>query len=366
MSNWNDLRNILCVRLDAFGDVLMTEPALRAIHQSIPGCRITLLTSPAGAQAAAMMPYLHEVLVYEAPWMKHSQEAADPGPHLAFIERLRALQFDAAIIFTVYSQNPLPAAMLCYLAGVPRRIAFCRENPYQLLTGWLPEKEPHAIQRHEVERQLALVAEIGAHAEQQAMRIAMPESARKAGELLWQELARHGECRIVVHPGATAPSRRYPAERFVAAMKLIRSHMPAVFIVTGDLSEQALAAEIAAGQACVSLAGQLDAREWAAVIDRADLVLSNNTGAAHLAAATSTPVVVTYALTNPQHTPWRAISRVLSYEVPCRNCYKSICPEGHHRCLLGISAENVADAALELLAQRKLAWDTQILQEAAG
>lgn len=348
------LRNILCVRLDAFGDVLMTEPALRAISQSMPDCRLTLLTSPAGAKAAEMFPYLHQILVYEAPWMKHSTEITDNTRHLDFIRQLHAMQFDAAIIFTVYSQNPLPSAMMCYLAGIPRRIAYCRENPYQLLTDWLPEKEPQSLQRHEVERQLALAAEIGATVNDTAMRITIPESARHTGESIWQTLAQQGQCRIVVHPGATAPSRRYPAERFIAAMKSIRARLPVTFIITGDRSEQALADEIAAMSAprSLSLAGELNAGEWAALINSADLVLSNNTGAAHLAAATATPAVVLYALTNPQHTPWRTASQVLSYDVPCKHCYKSLCPQGHHNCLLGISAEEVASAAFALLATR--------------
>lgn len=350
MNDWRGVRNILCVRLDAFGDVLMTEPALRALHQSMPNCKLTLLTSPAGAQSASMVPYLDEIISYEAPWMKHGAETDGMERHFDCIERLRSLKFDAAIIFTVYTQNPLPPAMMCYLAKIPRRMAFCRENPYRLLTHWVPEKEPQGYIRHEVERQLALVAEIGATVDREAIQIVLPETASNAAETLWGKLARHEEYRIVVHPGASAASRRYPAERFATAMKLIRSRYPAAFIITGDFSEQDLAEQLAADTGSVSVAGRLDTHLWAAIIESADLLLSNNTGAAHIAAATGTPVVVAYALTNPQHTPWRATSRVMSNDVPCKNCYKSICPEGHHRCLLGIDPHEIADAAHELLA----------------
>jgi ADP-heptose:LPS heptosyltransferase len=68
-----------------------------------------------------------------------------------------------------------------------------------------------------------------------------------------------------------------------------------------------------------------------------------------VAAAVGTPVVDVYALTNPQHTPWMVPSRVLSNDVPCRWCYRSVCPEGHHLCLLGVAPERVVAAALELL-----------------
>jgi ADP-heptose:LPS heptosyltransferase len=69
----------------------------------------------------------------------------------------------------------------------------------------------------------------------------------------------------------------------------------------------------------------------------------------HIAAALGTPVVDLYALTNPQHTPWRVPSRVLSHDVPCRNCLKSACPQGHHDCLRGVEPAAVVSAAVALL-----------------
>jgi ADP-heptose:LPS heptosyltransferase len=67
-------------------------------------------------------------------------------------------------------------------------------------------------------------------------------------------------------------------------------------------------------------------------------------------------VVDLYALTNPQHTPWMVPSRVLSHDVPCRNCFRSICPELHHECLRGVRPQQVADAVCELLAGARLPW----------
>jgi hypothetical protein len=73
-------------------------------------------------------------------------------------------------------------------------------------------------------------------------------------------------------------------------------------------------------------------------------VLANNSGPAHVAAAMGTPVVVLYALTNPQHTPWRVASEVLFQPVPCGFCYKSRCVAGHHACLSAVPPEVVAAA----------------------
>lgn len=154
-STWQHARNVLAVRLDGAGDLLMTTPALRALKESSVQRSVTLLTSTAGAVAARLVPGLDAIIEFDAPWMK--PDRADPACDRALINRLAEGSFDAAAIFTVYSQNPLPAAYLCYLAGIPRRLAHCRENPYQLLTEWVPESEPQQRVRHEVRRQLDLV-----------------------------------------------------------------------------------------------------------------------------------------------------------------------------------------------------------------
>ena len=102
----------------------------------------------------------------------------------------------------------------------------------------------------------------------------------------------------------------------------------------------------------VNLAGVLELGELGALIARTRLLISNNSGPVHIASALGTPVVDLYALTNPQHTPWLVASRVLNHPVPCRNCLKSRCPQGHHDCLRRVDPGAVAQAAVELLAAR--------------
>lgn len=356
---WHDARNVLCVRLDALGDVLMSTPAIRALKESLPGRRVTLLTSTSGALVARMVPEIDEVMVYEAPWMKSAGSlAALPeraAADLAMIEELRARSFDAAVIFTVYSQSPLPAALFCHLAGIPRRLAHCRENPYALLTDWVKEEEPERFVRHEVQRQLDLVATVGCRTDDERLSIAVSDVAR---ESVRAKLAAHGVDLsapwLVAHPGATAPSRRYPPELFAEALRLVALEHGGQVVFSGSAGERELVAEIrdAMVEPSFTLAGELDLPELVALVAEAPLLVSNNTGPAHIAAATGTPVVDIYALTNPQHTPWRVASRVLSHDVPCKYCYKSVCPLGHNDCLRLVSPASVARAAGELLAAR--------------
>lgn len=364
---WKKARNILCIRLDAIGDVLMTTPAIRALRDSLPHSRITLLASPCGAQIASLIPEIDATLRYAPPWMKATAPRKDASIEYAMAETLRRMRFDAAVIFTVYSQSPLPAALLCHLAGIPLRLAHCRENPYQLLTDWVPDPEPAQTIRHEVRRQLDLVASIGCRTTDERLSLRVPAAARRRAKAV---LAQSGidpqRPWVVVHPGATAPSRRYPADGFAhAARRLVRTFGCQV-VFTGTASECALVEYIRNAMAAPShsLAGRLDLPTLAAVIAAAPALIVNNTGPAHIAAAVGTPVVDLYALTNLQHTPWGVASRVLFHDVPCKCCYKSICPEGHHDCLRRVPPGAVADAAAELIgippgrARRRRAGDT--------
>ncbi len=349
---WVRARQVLCVRLDTLGDVLMTGPAIRALKESALDRRITLLTSPAGAEAGRLLPQVDDVLVYEAPWMKATPARPDSAPDMDVIRALRARHFDAAVIFTVYSQTPLPAALLCHMAEIPLRLAQCRENPYQLLTNWVRETEPESHIRHEVRRQLDLVQAVGARSLEDRLSIAVPDEAYDLVETLLDHLIARDRPWVVVHPGATAASRRYPAELFAEVARRLVRDLGCQVVFTGTEPERVLIAHIQAAMHAPScaLAGDLSLGAFAALLSHARLLVSNNTGAVHVAAAVGTPVVDLYALTNPQHTPWMVPRRVLFHDVPCKFCHKSICPEGHHDCLRLVSPERVVQAARELLA----------------
>ena len=349
---WAAARNVLAVRLDQTGDLLMTTPALRALRAN-GARRVTLLTSPAAAEAAALVPDLDDVIVYDAPWMKATAPRCSSAPDLALIERMRAQRFDAGVIFTVYSQSPLPAALLLYLAGVPLRLAHCHENPYQLLSDWLPDPEPAQGVRHEVQRQLDLAAAVGCTTVDTRLALRVPDAAReKARALLDAGGVDQARPWALLHPGASAPSRRYPAAKFAAAARELIVRDGWQIVLCGGPCEAALVDEVRAaiGAPVLALPGDLDLGELAALIAAAPLLIGNNSGPAHIAAAVGTPVVDLYALTNPQHTPWGVPARVLNHDVPCRNCYKSVCPLGHHNCLELVQPAVVAAAARELLA----------------
>jgi lipopolysaccharide heptosyltransferase II len=349
--NWDQAVNILCLRLDNLGDVVMSTPAFKAIKDSQPKSKITLLASPDGAKIAPLIPHVDDVVVYEAPWIKSSQPRLDSKVDVQMVDHLRKQDFDGAVIFTVYSQSPLPAALLCYWAEIPLRLAHCRENPYHLLTDWVPDVHPEDNGRHEVRRQLDLVKTVGFTPKDERLSLDVPEGAFEKVASLFDELAIDREQPwVVIHPGASAPSRRYPAENYAQVGRILNQKGCQV-VLTGSKGERELIDSLRQemGGESFSLAGRLGLGELAGVLKIAPLLISNNTGPVHIAAAMGTPIVDIYALTNPQHTPWMTPNKVLNYDVPCKYCYKSICPEGHHDCLRKVPPEAVVRAAEELL-----------------
>lgn len=348
---WNQTKNILCIRPDNMGDVLMTTPAFKALKQQDPERRLTLLTSKAGSVIARYIPEIDDVITVDVPWVQ-TAETTTSEQLLSTISLLKNRKFDAAIIFTVFSQNPLPSALLSFLADIPLRLAYCHEKPWQLLTDWVPDPEPADGIRHEVQRQLDLVATLGAHTADTKLSLKLPSLAEEAA---LKDLALAGVDTlrpwIILHPGASSAKRRYPAAGFIEVGKELRDREGLQIVITGSKDEAELADKIATdiGEHAHSIAGKVPFETFLGVIALAPILISNNTGPVHIAAALQTPVIDLYALTNPQHTPWEVASKVLYF--PVEKQYLPVVSDqipGNATELT--SPEDIVQAALELLA----------------
>jgi lipopolysaccharide heptosyltransferase II len=353
--HWQKARKLLLVRLDNLGDVLLATPAFHALKHALPAASLTLLTSPVGAQIGALNPDIDAVISYQAPWVDPWQKLPqDSEREQRMIERLRAEHFDGAIIFTSFRQSSLPAAYLCYLADIPLRLAASIDGAGSLLT--TRHKHPERL-LHEVERGFDLVGALGIPPAEQELVLRVPDAARQEVE---DYLTRHGLLEhhplIVVHPGCSMPARTYPPEMYVEVIEKLVAQLDARVIITGASEERELVegiqvqVEQAARTSTLAMAGDLAFPAFCGLIQCANLIVTNNTGPAHIAAALHTPVVELFALTNPpeQWRPWRVPQHLLYHEVPCRLCYSRICPFGHD-CLRRVSPAMVITAASELL-----------------
>lgn len=324
------MKRVLLARQDNNGDVLLTGPAIRAIAAS---AQVTLLCGPRGEAAARLLPGVSRILVREAEWIDSHPRAIDRAEVLSFVECLRDLRFDEAIIATSFHQSPLPLALLLRMAGVERIGAISVDYPGSLLD--VRHAVPEDI--HEVERALSLAG---------AMGYALP--ANDDARLLLHDLPLGIDLPfadyVVVHPGATVPARAWFPERNAALVERLCADGYNV-VVTGGDAERSLTRMVAGTHPCaLDLGGKTTFEEFAAIVRGAAVAVSGNTSAAHVASATGTPVVSIFPPTIPalRFRPWMVPHALLGDQnAPCAGCRARSCPVVGQPCLDVVQVEDV-------------------------
>jgi len=303
------------MRPDNMGDLIMSGPAIRALKHTF-GAHITVLTSSMGRLITPFMSEVDETITFDLPWVK-TNEITESDSIQYLVDALKLRRFDAAVIFTVYSQNPLPTAMLAYMAGIPKVLAYCRENPYGLLTDWIPDEEPHRFIRHQVRRDFDLVKAVGANPFCENLCLHVNDVWSSVARKLEKSGARTDQPWLIVHTGVSEPKRQYPFDLWVETCRRIIDELHSQVLLTGSASEKQLTDQLQReiGEGSYSIAGLLDMEEFICLVQHSPMMVSVNTGTVHIAAAVRTPVVVLYAQTNPQHTPWRVPCKVLQFPV---------------------------------------------------
>lgn len=349
--DWEGIERLLAVRLDNIGDVVMLGPALRALRGRFPQAHITLMASPAGSQVAPLLPWVDEAFTWRPVWQEISgRPAVDAAREYALVDALREKRFDAAFIFTSFSQSPHPPAYACYLAEIPIRIGQSKEFGGGLLT---LASDPPPDSGHQVDRNLALLDAAGIPFSGRDLELALPpQTVEAAACILERAGVAPADPFIVLAPGASCSARRYPPERFAAAAKELADRVDVPLVIVGSAGEAETIAPVLAatdGHKIVSLVGNTTVPEFAAVIARASLVLANNSAALHIAEAFRRPLVLLYSGTEyeSQWRPRRSPATLLRRPTVCSPCYRFECPF-ELECL-DIPPQKVVEAALNSL-----------------
>jgi ADP-heptose:LPS heptosyltransferase len=348
--SWPTIRNLLVLRLDNIGDVMMTSPALRALRENLPDAKITLMASPSGTLAAPLLTWIDEVLTWRVLWQDLGRLDFDPQREWQLIDQLRSRQFDAAIIFTSFSQSPHPAALICALAGIPLRLGESKETDVGTLTHPL---SPAPDEMHQVDRNLRLIESVGFNVRDRRLSLHVSEQVQKAAIERLQKSSTHSVPfpYLLLNPWTTCQSRNYAPDRFAAAARQLSEITGWPVVVTGVEKDRDRAQPLLAalGSCAIDRIGATDLSELVALVAGAKLVLTNNTSTMHIADATCTPNVILFAGTE-QESQWRprhSPSRLLRRPTVCSPCYCFICP--YELQCLDISPETVVAAGLELL-----------------
>ena len=367
-------RRILVRGVNWLGDAVMTTPALLRLHERFPEARLTLLTPEKLRDLWPQHPAVNEVISFAA------------GEGLFSVGRqLRERQFDLALVLP----NSPRSALEAWLARIPQRFGYARPWRNWLLTQPIGERSGHVTMRkrsvgairrlanspgggtyakaqstqpapaHQIHEYLHLVAALGANSEPLPPRLTIsPAEVLAAGEKFGLAAGSPPICGL--NPGAEyGPAKRWPAKRFIAAALEIQKRTNCAWLILGGKNDVELAADIAAGIAQqaprgkppVNLAGQTSLRELLAVLNHCHVLLTNDSGPMHVAAALGVPVVVPFGSTSPELTgpglPGDPRHRCLRAKAPCAPCFQRVCPIDL-RCLNGISVEHVVSAVVEI------------------
>ncbi len=283
-----DVERIVVLRANGIGDFVVAVPALEALHAAYPGARITYLGLPWHAELLDGRP---------GPW--DEVDAVPPYPGMiaggevdearieAFFERHKAAQYDLAVQLHGGGGNSNP-----FLERLGARVtAGARDIGAPALDRWVR----YAYYQHEVLRFLEVVALVGAPPVTVEPRLALTAADVRHAD---QALQVSAQPLVVLHPGASDPRRRWPAESFAAAARVLAERGCRVAVVgAGDADERA-GARIAELADVVNLVGVLDMKGMVGVLARARLVIANDSGPRHLGAALGTPTVGVYWVGN--------------------------------------------------------------------
>lgn len=347
------MSRVLVARLDSMGDVLLSGPALRAVANGnrSDGSRpndVVLLCGPDGAAAAGMLPGATQVHTWASPWIVNPAPPVTGEMTNRLIDFVRSSRIQEAVILTSFHQSPLPLALLLRLAGVTKITGASTDYAGSLLDVRLKPGEDFPEDQPETVRALT-IAEAGGYVLPNGDDGKLRITPGPDHEGLADELAEAGPY-IVVHPGAAAPARAWPALHHAATVELLEAYGHRV-VVTGGPSEASLTATVA-GPSARNLGGGTNLRTLAAILAGAAVVVTGNTGPAHLAAAVGTPVVCLFAPVVPaiRWAPYGVPLELLGdQDAACKNSRARICPVPGHPCLSSVTPEQVVEAVERLL-----------------
>jgi heptosyltransferase II len=340
-------KKILLARTDRLGDLVLTTPAIKAIRKAYPDAYIAMVVRPYAYLVVKDNPYLDEVILYD----KY-------GEHRSFIATIRfgmyirRRGFDRAVIFHPTNRMHI----IAYIANIPRRIGY--DNKLKFLLTDKIKNTKHEGAKHEKDYTLDTLKPLGIEIAENELLVPVDDISKKQAEDI---LARHGFKKsdkiIAIHPGASCASKIWPSERFAKLSDLlITRHNVKIIILGGNDKRDMLCVDVLKKfmqNKAIFLNGILDITQLAAVLQKAVVFISNDSGPVHVATAIGTPVVDIFGRAQPGLSPsrWGPLGLkdiVIHKDVNCRdkclahNCKKSFA------CIRAISVDDVYNAILAM------------------
>ncbi len=331
------MKNILLIKLRYLGDVVLCTPLLPLVRKRFPEAKITFLVNPGAAEVLEGNPYLDAV--WELPRQSWWQQ-------LKFIQQIRERDFDVVIDLTDGDRS----AFLAWVAGAPVRLGYNREQRWRgkLYTQVLPSEygTMHMVDYH----QQALVG-LGIHESVGEPEVFVRSKASQPDKDLLSQVSTNGQPIVLLHPTARYDNKAWPLERFAEVADWLSEQGMRVVLIGGKQ-------DILIGQQILNvtthkpenLMGKTALSQLVSVMKRSQLLIGNDGGPMHMAAAVGCPVVGLFGPTDPAvWGPRGSKVKVIYKGVDCEKCFYTECLRGEESCMRQISVEEVCQTAQSLL-----------------
>ena len=331
---------ILIVAPSWVGDAILSEPLVAVLREPLGEPIVDVLAPPWCAPVYARMRGIGHIV--ENP-LGHGELGL--GRRRALAREIRARAYTYAFILP----NSFKSALIPWFAGIPRRIGYAGEGRRALLTE--TRRLDRTTSPRLVDRFVALAVPMGRLIPTPPAPVLVPNAANAAAAMRALKLSTHRPIAIFCPGAEYGPAKRWPAEHFIALARRLLEEGYAVWLL-GSPNDQAAALPIAAAIPGVrDLTGRTDLGTAIDLLSLASVVVSNDSGLMHAAAAVGRPLVALFGSSSPDYTPpLSPLAQVAKIDIACSPCFQRECPLGHFKCMRELDVEVVHDLAQKVSA----------------
>jgi len=331
---------ILMIQTAFLGDVILSTPVVRALKKVFPDSRLDVLTIPATRSIFQHNPFVNKIIEFDKkPLVKKL------GSFVGVLAALKTTNYDLAFSL----QSSLTSSFLMMLAGISERVGFKFQK---FLTIPVSHEKGLPIR----ERYLSLLRPFSNQKFDNQTELFWTEKEEQTATKFFTELAAKGQYVLGIAPGSVWQTKMWLPEYYVSLLKLLSQQGNIAVVLLGGGAEKQLCDDIieAAQTNAVNVAGKLSVLESAALINKLDLMLTNDSAPMHIANAVKTDVIAIFGPTVKRFGcyPYRENDVMLEIDLYCRPCSKhggKSCPEGHFRCMREIKPETVFEVIMSKL-----------------
>lgn len=339
----DNLQRILIVKMSSIGDVVHGLPLLRALRQHSPSAFIGWVVDRRCKGILENNHSIDRLFVFERErWGKPSRFVQTPFEFWGMVRSIRIHRFQLALDL----QGLFRSGLITYLSGAPIRMGFANAREMSSIFYNLKVEVPEERKLHAVDRYMIMGRKLGIESPAISCTI---ETSRQDMERVESFLAGEGvqpyHRIVLINPWARWESKRWPLEKFALLADMVNCEADTRVVVTGARSDlpgfMRMASMVRTRVA--SMVGMLSLSELTYLMKRANILITNDSGPMHIAAAVGTTVVAVFGPTDPRLCgPYGDGNVVVKKELPCSNCYEVVCPRGH-QCMNSIRVDEVMD-----------------------